>query len=59
MNTAVKGCQYTTVVDCASFFYRWRTHLADRHGSTVVTRRGQEIFPAAVMDCENSARIVV
>lgn len=58
MISAVKGCQYITVVDCASFFYQWRTHPHDRHRTTVVTHRGQETFNVAVMGYKNSPAYV-
>ncbi len=52
--SAVKGCIYITVVNCASFFYQWRTHLEDRYRTTVVTHRGQETFNVAVIGYKNS-----
>ncbi len=58
MISAVKGCLYITVVDCASFFYQWRTHPQDRHRTTVVTHRGQETFNVAVMGYKNSPAYV-
>ncbi len=58
MISAVKGCIYITVVNCASFFYQWRTHPEDRYRTTVVTHRGQETFNVAVMGYKNSPAYV-
>ena len=56
--SAVKGCNYISVVDCASFFYQWRVHPEDRHKLTVITHRGQETFNVAVMGYKNSPAYV-
>ena len=56
--SAVKGCRYITVIDCASFFYQWRVHPDDRHKLTVVTHRGQESFKVTVMGYKNSPAYV-
>ena len=55
---AVQGCQYITVIDCASFFYQWRVATDDRHKLTVITHRGQESFNVAVMGYKNSPSYV-
>lgn len=56
--SAVLGCPYITVLDCASFFYQWRVHPKDRHKLTVVSHRGQESFNVAVMGYKNSPAYV-
>jgi hypothetical protein len=56
--SAVHGCSYITVIDCASFFYQWKVALEDRHKLTVVTHRGQEQFNVAVMGFKNSVSYV-
>ncbi len=56
--SAVKGCDYLSVIDCASFFYQWRVHPSDRHKLTVVSHRGQETFQVAVMGYKNSSSYV-
>jgi hypothetical protein len=47
--SAVKNCNFLSVIDCASFFYQWRVHSSDRHKLTVVSHRGQETFQVTVM----------
>ena len=56
--SAVRGCIYITVVNCASFFYQWRTHPSHRHRTTVMTHRDQETFNVAVMGYKNSPAYV-
>lgn len=56
--SAVKGCNFITVIDAASFFYHWRVHPDDRHKLTVVTHRGQETFNVAVIGFKNSPAYV-
>lgn len=58
MISAVAGCNFITVVDCASFFYQWPVVPEDRHKLTVVSHRGQEHFNVAVMGYKNSVSYV-
>lgn len=55
---AVRDCSYITVVDCVSFYYKWRVHPSDRHTLTVVSHREQECFNVAVMGYRNSPAYV-
>ena len=54
----VSGCQYITVIDCASFFYQWRVWPEHRHRLTVITHRGQETFRVPVMGYKGSIAYV-
>ena len=38
--SAVRGCRYISIIDCASFFFQWLVAEEDRHKFTVVTHRG-------------------
>lgn len=55
---AVQGCEYISVIDCASFFCQWLVHSENREKLTVVTHRGQETFNVPVMGCRNSPAYV-
>jgi hypothetical protein len=47
--SAVKECEYLSIIDCVSFFYQWRVHSSNRHKLTVISHRDQKIFQIAMM----------
>jgi hypothetical protein len=56
--SAMKECEYLSVIDCVDFFYQWRIHSSNRHKLTVMFHRDQKIFQIAVMSYKNSSSYV-
>ena len=56
--SAVIGCPYISVMDCAGFFHQWLVRMMDRHKLTVVSHRGSEQWNVAVMGYRNSPAYV-
>ena len=52
--SAVQGCRYISIIDCASFFFQWLVAEEDRYKFTVVTHRGQEYFNVVILGFCNS-----
>ena len=54
ITSAVWGCHYISMMDCASFFYQWLVNPADQHKFIIVSHCDQKHFNVAVMGYCNS-----